>query len=382
MTLKIENTLILLSKLCLVLFYSLLASCETSESNLQQKAYQKNSYSDYVKEVDIKFTSEKLDLILPPLMAGENIRGMSLSLINHSNVVLSKSLGIRSTRTQKRVNNDTVYEFASLSKPLFSLAVLQLAEKGIIDLDKPLYEYLEYREVTDDDRYELITARIVLSHRTGFPNWARGEQVDLAFEPGERFQYSGEGYLYLQKVLEKITGRSLQKIVEEEIFIPLQMTHSSFIWKDKYQNNMAEGHSRKGEFDRKIRQKTEGVSASSLISNVTDYSKFLQYVLKEYKKNNPIIKRMVTPIIPVKDDGKWGKLSWGLGWGIEETSQGKNIWHWGNNGEFRSLVVANLEKGIGLVYVSNSASGLEPIAYIIQNTIGGIHPLTRFRYVY
>lgn len=91
---------------------------------------------------------------------------------------------------------------------------------------------------------------------------------------------------------------------------------------------------------------------------------------------------MVGRRIEVEDCGKWGRLYWGLGWGIEETQQGTNIWHWGNNGEFRSLVVANLENGLGLVYVANSANGLKPIGKILDQTIGGVHPLVKFSKVH
>ncbi len=349
-----------------------LLSCES--------IYQKKEMSPYDTQTNVKALSDKLDEQIPDMMLEENIPGISINVIRNSRAILSKSFGVLSVKSNTIVNDETVFEFASLSKPVFALAVLQLSEKGMIDLDRPLYKYLENRKI-DDLRYQQITARIVLSHSTGLPNWPSGNSTNLSFPPGERFQYSGMGYYYLQQVLEKITGKPLQQVVEEEVFIPLKMVGSSFVWSDQFLDNMAAGHSSRGEYSRSTRHWQSGVSASSLISNVHDYSRFLAYVLEEYKKGNPLIEGMVTPITPVKNDGEWGRLSWGLGWGIEETSDGKNIWHWGNNNEFRSLIVANLEKGIGLVYVSNSASGLKPVSYIIQNTIGGIHPLTRFRSV-
>jgi len=352
----------------------LLVSC-VSEKNIYQK------YT-FVEEINAESLGNKLDDLMPSLMEDNNIRGVSLAIIQNSKVILTKSYGVQSARTKIAVTNETVYEFASLSKPIFSLAILQLAKEGKIDLDKPLYKYLEYKDAAHNDNYKLITARIVLSHTTGFPNWGRGRSLDIAFTPGERFKYSGQGYYYLQKVVEKITGKSLQQIVEEQVFIPIQMTHSSFIWKDEFQVNMAYGHSKNGRVVREIRKWKEGVSATSLITDVRDYSKFVSYILNEYKKGNPIIRNMVSPKVQVKDYGKWGQLFWSLGWGIEETKQGRSIWHWGNNGEFRSLVVANLENGNGLVYTANSSTGLQPIENIIQSTIGGVHPLTKFNKVH
>lgn len=358
----------------IVVFCSLLIGCGTK--------YQVKVPNPYADGIDTRTLSTRMDVFIPALMAEERIPGISISIVEDSNLVLSKSYGVRNVNDQAAINHETVYEFASLSKPIFALAILQLSEKGVIDLDKPLLEYLKFPGLADDERNSLITARIVLSHSTGLPNWSNGKQVSLAFTPGERFSYSGMSYFFLQRVLEKLTGIPLQQIVEEEVFSPLKMTNSSFIWNNKFIDNRSVGHSLKGKYSRDLRAFTSAVSASSLISTSEDYSKFLSHILIEYKKRNPIITKMVVPITQVKNDEHWGRISWGLGWGIEETSEGTNIWHWGNNNEFRSLVVANLERGVGLVYVANGASGLKPIPLIIQNTIGGIHPLTRFKYVH
>jgi len=352
----------------------LLISCET--------IYQVKVPSPYINDTDAENLSTRMDAFIPALMAEEHIPGISISVVDDSIVVLSKSYGVRNVNYQTAVKDETVFEFASLSKPVFALAVLQLSEKGVIDLDKPLLEYLAFWNIASDERSKSITARIVLSHSTGLPNWSGGHQLRLAFTPGEEFSYSGMGYHYLQRVLEKLTGKPLQQIVEEEVFSPLKMTNSSFVWNSKFKDNTSAGHSSEGEYSRELWRSKKGVSASSLLSTAKDYSIFLAHILTEYSKGNPVIANMAVPITQVKNDEPWGRLSWGLGWGIEETSEGKNIWHWGNNNEFRSLVVANLDRGIGLVYVANSASGLKPVSDIIQNTIGGIHPLTNFKYVH
>ncbi len=372
--LKIVKSIIDNMKIFLIAFFFLLILC-VSDKVLNQK-------NKFAKEINSESLGNKLDELMPSLMDNKNIPGASLAVIQNSKAILIKSYGVQNAKTQKAITNETVYEFASLSKPVFAFAVLQLANKGIIDLDKPLYKYLELKSAAHDVRYKQITARMVLSHTTGFPNWTSSKKyIPIYFTPGKRFKYSGEGYCYLQKVIEKITGKHLQQIVDEHIFTPLQMNHSSFIWKNEFQVNMAFGHSENGMVVRGIR-KWEGVSSSSLITDIRDYSKFICHILKEYKKGNPIINNMIKPIIKVMDDGKGSRLLWSLGWGIEETKQGNSIWHWGNNGEFRSLIVANLESGNGLVYVANSSSGLQPITSIIQNTIGGVHPLTKFSKVY
>ncbi len=344
-----------------------------------------NPNNSFIKDLNAESLTAKLNDLLPGLMDENKIPGVSIAVLKNSNVILTKSYGMQSTKTKIAATNGTIYEFGSLSKPVFALAVLQLANKGKIDLDKPLYKYWVLKNAAPEARYKQITARMVLSHTAGFLNWSYNRNhIAVAFPPGKQFSYSGEGYYYLQKVVEEITGKHLQQIVDEQVFTPLQMNRSSFIWKTSLQAAMAHGHSNSGEFEREIsdwKAVWEGVSASSLLTDITDYSKFVSYILKEYKMGNPLIKSMVKPIVEVKDDGNWGRILWSLGWGIEETKQGYNIWHWGNTVEFRSLVVVNLKNGNGLVYVANSSSGLVPVKSIIQSTIGGVHPLTRYSMV-
>ncbi|MCG8380973.1 MAG: beta-lactamase family protein [Gammaproteobacteria bacterium] len=336
----------------------------------------------YVENIDVEALNANMDSQFPEMLSTEGIPGISIGIIDDFKLVLTKSYGVRSVNAQALVTDETIFEFASLSKPVFALAVLQLSEKGILDLDKPLLEYLEFRELVEDEKNKLITARIVLSHSTGLPNWPDGNQIRISSIPGKEFSYSGMGYHYLQRVVEKLTGKPLQSIVEDEVFTPLMMTNSSFVWNNRFNRDKAAGHSSTGSFSRSLRESSTGVSASSLLSTIKDYSKFLIHVLKRHQRGESIVESMVAPVTFVKSDGDWGQLFWGLGWGIEETSEGTSIWHWGNNNEFRSLVVAHLKSGIGLIYVTNSASGLRPVSEIIQNTIGGIHPLTRFRYVH
>jgi CubicO group peptidase (beta-lactamase class C family) len=112
--------------------------------------------------------------------------------------------------TGEKVNDLTLYEAASITKPVFAFAVQRLAERGVIDLDKPLYLYLPYEDIAYDDRYKLMTARHVLTHRTGFPNWRSMNEdgkLNLKFTPGTGYGYSGEGFEYLKMVIEKITGK-------------------------------------------------------------------------------------------------------------------------------------------------------------------------------
>src|SRR5262249_26786218 len=140
------------------------------------------------------------------------------------------------------VDDNTVFEAASLSKPVFAYAVLKLVEQGKIGLDVPLTKYLPKPYVDGDPRLEKITARIVLSHRTGFPNWRGPNPLTFHFTPGEAFSYSGEGFVYLQRVVEQIESKPLNDVMAELVFNPLGMTSSSYVWRADFDELTATGH--------------------------------------------------------------------------------------------------------------------------------------------
>src|SRR5262245_12589079 len=139
----------------------------------------------------------KLQADVPALMKEADIPGMSIVVIRNGKVAWHNNFGVKNTKTAQPVDDNTVFEAASLSKPVFAYAVLKLVEQGKIGLDVPLTKYLPTPYIDGDPRLEKITARIVLSHRTGFPNWRPGSSLSIHFTPGERFSYSGEGFIYL-----------------------------------------------------------------------------------------------------------------------------------------------------------------------------------------
>ena len=151
----------------------------------------------------------QLSSLIPGLMARANVSGLSIALIDDGKIAWIGSFGVKNTKTSDKVDNRTVFQAASLSKVVFAYGVLKLVDQGNLDLDTPLSKYVpEY--VKNDYRINAITARLVLTHRTGFPNWRPdGQPLVIHFKPGDRFSYSGEGFVYLQRAIEKITGLPL-----------------------------------------------------------------------------------------------------------------------------------------------------------------------------
>ncbi len=174
-----------------------------------------------------------------------DIPGLSIAVIRDGKILWEGEFGqknaISNGVTDGPVLRDTLFSAASLSKPVFAYIVLRLVDRGVIDLDKPLYTYgFSYDRIDKDPRSKLITARMVLDHTTGLPNWG-GTPLEFLFTPGEKFNYSGEGYVYLQKVVEHVTGKSLEELAQQEVFVPLKMEHSTFRWRPILANQLVIG---------------------------------------------------------------------------------------------------------------------------------------------
>ena len=181
----------------------------------------------------------ELDRFVKAYLDYYKIPGISVAVIKDSKVVYHRGFGVRNTATREPVTDDTVFEAASMTKPVFAYIVLRLVDRGVLKLDTPLYTYLPYEDIAYDDRYKLITARMVLTHRTGFPNWRTGK-LDIKFTPGTQVSYSGEGFVYLGKVVEKLTGKKLVDLCREEVFDPLGIENASLVWNEEHR--AADGH--------------------------------------------------------------------------------------------------------------------------------------------
>src|SRR6187551_105993 len=202
-------------------------------------------FSQTISRLDnSKISSAELDKKIQQLMKDGNVQGLAISVFNKNKPVYKKVFGYKRFDTKEPLQTNTNFYGASLSKSVFAVLVMKMVEEKIIELDKPLEGYLpqpvytygkgsswnqDYTSLQVDTLYQKITARMCLDHSSGFPNWRWYEldqKLRVHFQPGTAYSYSGEGLCYLQFVLEKITGKSLQQLMEEKIFHPLQMNTS------------------------------------------------------------------------------------------------------------------------------------------------------------
>jgi CubicO group peptidase (beta-lactamase class C family) len=332
-----------------------------------------------------KDLTSRLERIIPRLMKEGDVPGLSMALIRDAKVFWHQSSGVKNAETKEPVGDGTVFEAASLSKPVFAYAVLKMVDGGKLELDKPLVTYLSDPYVQNDERVNLITARMVLDHTTGFQNEAApGRPLKIYFAPGEKFSYSGEGFLYLQKVVERIAGEPLDAFMKKTVFGPLGMTSSSFVWQDRYETLKANGHKPSGVVAQ-VRRPAVARSYSGLHTTALDYAKFVIAVINGTGLREETAEQMLKGQVRLdescfscieRSSGRFSQtLSWGLGWGLERTRAGDAIWHWGdNNGEFQSFIMAHPKEKTGIVILTNSGNGLSIIPEIVSQITGGGHP--------
>lgn len=301
------------------------------------------------------------------LMESAGIPGMAMAVLDDGEIAWSKGFGVHGADDEDPVDEHTVFEAASLSKPVVAYVALKLVDAGLLDLDRPLVEYADIPELPDE-RAGRITARMVLSHTTGLQNERIGEErLALAFDPGKRFQYSGEGFLLLQRVLESIAGESLDSLSRRTVLDSLGMTRSGFVWRDEWADNAAVGH---GDFERP-RSPSRPAAArapSSFHTTAYDYAVFMRAVMGGDGLRRETFEQMVHPHVRVADG-----IAWGLGWALETADGARAIWHWGDNSNsgFTAFVYTNLDRDDGVVYFANSSTGLGIVREVVAVVGGG-----------
>jgi CubicO group peptidase (beta-lactamase class C family) len=346
--------------------------------------------------------AQRLDS-LEPLMRLAGVPGMTLGVLDRGRLAWQHQLGFADAVSRAKVDSDTLFEAASTSKPVFAYAALKLVDRGSLDPDRPLASYLRPAYLPADTRLDRITARHVLTHSSGLANWGQegSPQTFLpAFEPGTRFRYSGEGFFWLQLVVEKLTGKGLDALMRELLFEPAGMTRSRFVLDRESLDDLASGHvggrpaAQQGLRDvvgmitplakawgKPVRDwahedwlrsaaaldpanPTQRVrfqnAAASLYTTVADYARFLGGLLdpaasEPWRISDRLQRAMLSPLLPVQP----GMPLWrGLGWSIERCGSELRFGHEGNNdGRFTAYVGAEARRGRGLIIFANDGAG-------------------------
>jgi CubicO group peptidase (beta-lactamase class C family) len=311
--------------------------------------------------VDFEERIPRLEKVVPELMEKGAVTGLSLCLVQEGQVVWSLASGVRDVESGQPVEGDTVFQAASLSKPVFTYGLLGLIEEGLLELDRPLGEYWDYEDLAHDERGGTITTRMVLSHSSGLPNWREsGKPLEFAFEPGEKFGYSGEGFVYLQKVVEQLTGMGLAEFAERRVFAPLGMALSGYAWREEYEERVAHGHNMAGESLGRAEWE-DANAAASLHTTAAEFGRFVEAVLNGEGLAAESVREMLSPQVEVTEE-----IAWGLGWGLQEGEAGRSFWHWGDNGNFKAFTLGLPESGAGMAMFANSFYGQSIVGDLLR----------------
>jgi CubicO group peptidase (beta-lactamase class C family) len=306
-----------------------------------------------------------LERRIPDWLRASNVPGLSIVLVQGAGVAWRRSFGLKDVESKAAVESNTLFEAASMSKPVFAYVVMKLCETGVIGLDVPLTTYVSERFLEGDSRLDLITARHVLSHTSGFQNW-RSEKEPLAihFTPGSQYLYSGEGYNYLQTVVTKLLGQSFETFMTKRLFEPFGMTSSRYVWNDEAARQMARPHDPDGKPIDNNKSTESGVarygSAGALLTTPTDYAKFVSEVIDPkpadaFRLKPENVREMLRP--HVKLEGGMYPASWALGWQVFHNKDRDFIYHGGDNKGFHCSVVASVAGQSGFVAMTNGENG-------------------------
>lgn len=316
--------------------------------------------------------AKALDAALPVLMSRYGVPGVGIVALEGHRIAWEKYWGVKEAGKEALVDADTVFEAASMTKPLAAHAALKLVEQGKLDLDKPLAGYLPEPYVKGEPLHEKITPRMVLTHSGGFPNWRpKGGALKVLHEPGTAYRYSGEGILFLQRVMEHLTGTDYETHQRSTLLEPLGMKASSHVWQSGYESKAAAGHDKEGQVKEPRSLYHKANAAYTLYTTPREYALWLLEMMREdgggaHSLGAEMRRQMFTPAGPPTErellirrgSAGVGAVRYGLGWVLEPTASGLRVRHSGSNGTgFRCHAEFDPVKGHGLVIMTNGSGG-------------------------
>ena len=358
------------------------------------------SFGQNIERIDgSRITADSLNTKIEYLMKVANVSGVAIAVFNDNKPIFNKTYGLADVQKNIPLEKTSVMYGASFAKTVFAYIAMQFVQEEVIDLDKPLVQYLNkplpeikingfrrgYHDLKDDKRYEKITARMCLTHTTGFPNWRWFEadkKLKIKFDPGTRYSYSGEGLYLLQFVIEQLTGKDYETISQERVFKPLGMTNTSQVWQTRFDNNICYGHNAKGEAYELMKWK-EASAGGSMSTTFEDFTKFYTYLISGKGLSKKSFKEMTSQQIRIKSRSQFGplarkdstdndniQLGYGLGVGTFTTPYGRAFFKEGHDDGWGHYSVCFPDKKIAVVIMTNNDNGESIFKEFLDYSIG------------
>lgn len=307
------------------------------------------------------------DVEIEKWLKQNNIPTLGIGIINNGKLQEIKVFGELKKGVTAPYN--TIWNVASLTKPVTAIVALKLVSSGKWNLDEPLYKYWIDPDIAKDPNTKLLTTRIILSHQTGFPNWRfmnESSKLDFKFKPGTKYQYSGEGLEYLRKALESKFHKTLDQLADELIFKPLKMNDTQLVWNDKIDlSRYATGYDNKGNTYETTKNKTAN-AADDLLTTIGDYGTFLCSVMNSDGLSKNVFDDMTSHQIETKKNKYFG-----LGFEIYDLENNDYaLSHSGADKGVQTIFLLLPKTKQGLVIFTNVDDGYKVYEKIVSHYLG------------
>lgn len=351
--------------------------------------------------INISDLENKLSYMVEMYMNESGIPGAAVGIVINKELVYTKGFGVKNIVTGEPVKSATLFHMASISKTFVATAIMQLVEKGKLDINRTVTEYLPYFKL-EDGRYKNITVQQMLSHISGMPDvddyeWDNPQYNDdalenytkslckykLMWEPGEKAAYSNMAYEVLGDVISKVSGMTFENYIKENILNPLGMYESSFLNKELSRILLASPHVLGSNFDTEVSSifpyNRIHAPSSTLCSNVIEMCNYATAYMNHGNFNGrEIIKPETYNAMTKPYATAWEDYKIGFSWFLNEYKDNKIISHSGGDTGFRSNLLILPEAGVAVVNMCNCDYGDMPSLSkaIVDLIIGGeVKPL-------
>jgi CubicO group peptidase (beta-lactamase class C family) len=325
----------------------------------------------------------RMDRGVPGILAEHKVPSVSIAHIERGVVVFTGAYGEQSRGVPATPR--TLYNIASLTKPLSAEVVLRLVSQGRVSLDEPMYRYWTDPDIANDERRKLLTPRIALSHQTGFPNWRRQTNHVLTFKrnPGEAYGYSGEGFMYLARFVQAKVGSQFDSLAQELLLTPTHMSDTAYTQRPWFEKRIAVPTDTDG---RAVTPElTDQWNAADLVyTTANDYARFMIAVMKGDGLTPELAAERAriqvhegTPrCSPVRVDGCPEESGFGLGWEVIKLAGETFLTHDGSDDGVATYAYINVTQKSGTVILTNSTNGpsiVDPILILLGSDLKFVH---------
>ena len=346
-------------RVCRLLFLTILVCCPRAQPSGAQVVDESGGAS--------------LSVEVPEVLTGAHIASVSFAEIVNGKLTITEAFGEQSAGVP--ATPSTLYNIASMTKPISAEVILRLVSQGKLSLDDPMYLYWTDPDIASDERRKLLTPRLALSHQTGFPNWRRETGGKLSFQrtPGTAYGYSGEGLEYVARFAEKKIGQPFEDLAQQLVFGPYGMTSSAYTRRGWFKGRIAIPNDGDGTWlEPAVADKYS--AADRVYTTPTDYARFVIGVMSGQGLTQNVqadrftiqVDHAIKPCAGARAVGCPDEIGFGLGWEIIKVKGKTFLMHTGRDPGLFTLGFFDPVARTGTIIFTNSEKGAEIILPLLH----------------